>query len=196
MHPAFAVIQFGPFKSDYHNAVVDRGFQEALSDFLVAQLLPQVDEPFENTSGRLVATYDLPKHTGPASAVRDIYTLDVAFRRPIGSDKITADLAYSPKQQSFTPRFRGTPFRLLTAARQQAEIERTTKIRAVCAGILRCELVGSVVCPCCGAELHITTTPSLFDVSCPARCFSYNFHRDEQTGEFLHGHFFCAPLSG
>jgi hypothetical protein len=36
----------------------------------------------------------------------------------------------------------------------------------------------------------------LFDVSCPGRCFSYNSHRDEQTGEFLHGHFFCAPLTG
>jgi hypothetical protein len=82
MHPAFATIEFGPFKSDYHKAAVDTDFRDLLNDYLVGQLLPQVDEPFENTVGRLVATYDDQKYCGPNSAVRDFYTLDFEFQRP------------------------------------------------------------------------------------------------------------------
>ena len=36
MHPAFASIRFGPFKSRYHNETVNDDFKEALSAFLEA----------------------------------------------------------------------------------------------------------------------------------------------------------------
>jgi hypothetical protein len=30
-------------------------------------------------------------------------------------------------------------------------------------------------------------------LSCPRGCFNYNFHRDPETREFMHGHFFARP---
>src|SRR5688572_7817443 len=109
MHPAFATIAFGPFRSDYHNAAVNEDFREALSDYLASQLLPQVDEPFATTTGTLHATYDDQKYCGPNSAARDLYTLEFEFQRPSGGDAIKIDLAFSPKQRSFSPRYRGKP---------------------------------------------------------------------------------------
>ena len=42
MHPAFSVIQFGPFSTSYHRRVVDESFREAFSIYLEKELLPQV----------------------------------------------------------------------------------------------------------------------------------------------------------
>lgn len=192
MHPAFATIEFGPFKSDYHKAAVDTDFRDLLNDYLVGQLLPQVDEPFENTVGRLIATYDDQKYCGPNSAVRDFYTLDFEFQRPSGSDSIKADLAFSREQRLFAQRYRGTPFYLWTASRKTAQTRLTNEIKLVCDRILSGKIV-QAPCPCCGVELQIINTPGLFDVSCPSRCFNYNFHRDAKTGTFQHGHFICRP---
>ena len=192
MHPAFDTLQFGPFKSDYHSATVGAEFREALNDYLAAQLLPQVDEPFDSTAGRLVATYDDQKHCGPNSAVRHIYTLEFEFRRPSGTDTIKVDLAYSATKRSFSPRFQNRPLHLWTASSKEAQTRRTNSIELVCNRILRGEAT-TAQCPCCGAELGIVNQPALFDISCPARCFNYNFHRDRDTGAFEHGHFFCKP---
>jgi len=194
MHPAFATIKFGPFKTEYHNTSVDAEFREALSEYLVAHLLPQVDEPFDRTSGRLTATYNDEKHCGPNSAVRDIYTLEVEFHRPAGNDAIKIDLLYSGNLRCFSPRHRRQPLYLWTASRKKEQIDRNESIKAVCNRILRGG-AARAQCPCCGAELRITNTPGLFDVSCPGHCFNYNFHRDPQTGALLHGHFFCKPLT-
>jgi len=192
MHPAFTTIEFGPFKSTYHNGAVDTDFREALSDYLAAQLLPQVDEPFDTTFGRLLAAYDDQKYCGPNSAVRDIYSLEFEFRRSSGADTIKVDLAFSSKHRSFSARYRGKPLYLWTALRKEGQIRRTNGIKEVCDRILRGE-APTARCPCCGAALHVVNTSDLFDVSCPERCFNYNFHRDPETGTFLHGHFFCEP---
>lgn len=192
MHPAFAVIRFGPFKSRYHRDAVDVDFREALSDYLTAQLLPQVDELFESTAGTLRATYDDQKYCGPNSAVRDLYSLEFEFRRPSGSDAIQIDLAFSAKLRSFSPRYRGRPLYLWTAARKQTAIRRRSEIEEVCRRILDGEISPSP-CPWCDAGLRITNLPALFDISCPNNCFNYNFHRDPETGVFQHGHFFCQP---
>lgn len=192
MHPAFSTIEFGPFRSEYHRVAVDADFREALSDYLVAELLPQVDQPFGSTTGRLRATYDDQKYCGPISAVRDLYTLEFEFCRASGADSIKIDLAFCPKDRSFSPRYRGKPLHLWTAARKEAHISRKESIKAICDRILHGE-VSRAPCPCCGAALHIINAPALFDVSCPKHCFNYNFHRDPQTGEFLHGHFFSEP---
>jgi hypothetical protein len=49
------------------------------------------------------------------------------------------------------------------------------------------------VCPRCSARLSLIDSPGLFDLSCPEGCFNYNFHRDPETKEFMHGHFFSRP---
>ncbi len=88
MHPAFASIQFGPFASTYHRECVNDDFKEAFSAFLEAELLPQIEQPYESTTGRLTAAYDDQKYCGPRSAVRDIYRFEFAFQRSSDEDTI------------------------------------------------------------------------------------------------------------
>lgn len=195
MHPVFAAIQFGPFKSEYHQSAVDEDFREALSGYLVAQLLPQVDEPFDSTAGKLTAAYDDQKYCGPNSAVCDLYSFEFEFRRKDRADAIRLDLAYSRGQRTFSPRHRGKPLYLWTASRREEQHRRANDIRAVCNRILRGE-IASAQCPSCGAALQVIHNPGLFGVSCPEGCFRSNHHRDPQTGEFQHGHFFCGPPKG
>ena len=192
MHPVFASIKFGPFQSDYHKSATGADFREALSQYLVAELLPQVDEPFDRAVGSLRAAYDDQKYCGPHSAVRDLYTLEFEFQRSAGGDPIKIDLAFSPKEASFSPRRLGQPLYLWTTARKEARSHLQLRIKEICDRILRGEISGAR-CPVCNADLHVINNSGLFDVSCPGHCFNYNFHRDPQTGEFQHGHSFCTP---
>jgi hypothetical protein len=187
MHPAFANIQFGPFKASYHCKSVNDAFKEALSAFLEAELLPQVVQPYDSASGSLAAAYDDQKYCGPRSAVRDIYKLEFTFRRPAGDDTIKTELIFDPKEQSFTTRHR-RPFFLWTVARKERKKREREAIEDVCRRIAnREQTIGN--CPLCLASLQIIDTPDLFDVRCPERCFNYNFHREPTSGAFLHGHF-------
>lgn len=192
MHPCFAAINFGPFQSDYHAIAVDSRFREALSTYLASELLPQVDKPFESTSGSLNAVYDNQKYCGPNSAVRDLYRLEFHFHRASGDDAIKIDLAYSPSTQSFRPRYRGKKLFLWTETRKEKQKVQNIEIEHVCQLILRGEMQ-TANCPCCGNILSIINSPSLFDVSCSQGCFNYNFHRDPETGKFQNGHFFSGP---
>ena len=195
MYPAFAAIRFGPFASVYHREAVDDAFKRALSTFLEAELLPQVEQPYESASGRLTAAYDDPRHCGPRSAVRDIYRLEFAFHRPAGSDTVEADLVFDPRTLAFAARPHRPPLYLRTATRRRRDELEVQAIRDVCRRIADHEPVAAV-CPLCSSPLRVVDMPELFDVRCPGRCFNLHSHRDPATGGFLHGHFFRRGLPG
>lgn len=188
MHPAFANIQFGPFASAYHSGAMTLEFKEALGAFLEEELLPQVEQPFESTSGTLVAAYDDERYCGPNSAVRDIYKLELAFRRSSGDDTIEVELVFRANASAFSTR-RNKPLYLWTPARRDRYQAEGRRIQHLCGCIAKHEGV-EAVCPSCSAVLRVHDSPGLFDVSCPNRCFKYNYHRDPANGELLHGHFF------
>ena len=188
MHPAFASIQFGPFASSYHRDAVSDDFKESLSAFLEAKLLPQVEQSYESTTGRFTASYNDHKYCGPRSAVRDIYKFEFAFQRPSGDDTIKTELAFDPKTRAFTTRH-DRPFYLWTVSRRQRYQQERQAIQDLCRCIVEHEQVAAV-CPLCSAPLRVIDSPGLFDVSCPERCFDYNYHRDATSGALLHGHFF------
>jgi hypothetical protein len=192
MHPAFSTIEFGPFDATYHRAVVDDRFREALSEFLERELLPQVDGPFSRTQGRLTAEFNAEKYCGPNSAVRDAYKLEFTFLREHGADEIKAQIYRDPKTGSFRPRLNGRPLVLWTEKRkveQQCFRDRIDQmVKRIQAGER-----SQWVCPRCSARLSLIDSPALFDLSCPQGCFDYNFHRDPETREFVHGHFFSRP---
>ncbi|WP_434041537.1 MULTISPECIES: hypothetical protein [Sorangium] len=188
MHPAFASIQFGPFASAYHSSAMTLEFKEALGAFLEEKLLPQVEQPFESTSGTLVAAYDDERYCGPNSAVRDIYKLELAFRRSSGDDTIEVELVFRANASAFSTR-RNKPLYLWTPARRDRYQAEGRRIQHLCGCIAKHEGV-EAVCPSCSAALRVHDSPGQFDVSCPNRCFKYNHHRDPANGEFLHGHFF------
>jgi|GEM_PF-2256060 len=188
MHPAFTTIQFGPFASSYHREAVTDALKGTFSAFLEAKLLPQVEQPYESTSGRFVAAYDDQKYCGPRSAVRDIYRFEFVFHRASGDDTIKVELVFDPGTQKFATRHRRR-FYLWTASRRQRYQQERQQIQELCRRIADHEQVAAV-CPLCSARLRVIDSPGLFDVSCPERCFNYNYHRDPTTGAFLHGHFF------
>jgi hypothetical protein len=192
MHPAFATIELGPFHTAYHNTVVDESFREALSAFLETELLPQLDEDYRRTQGRLVAEFNEEKYCGPNSAVRDAYKLEFSFVREHGADEIKAQIYRDPKTGSFRSRFKGQSLILWTSkrkAQQQAFREAIDDIvKQIHAG-----KHSEWMCPRCSTRLSLVDSASLFDLSCPQGCFNYNFHRDPATREFRHGHFFAKP---
>jgi hypothetical protein len=187
LHPAFATIEFGPFSSHYHREMVNDEFKELLNGLLEAELLPQVEMPYESTVGKLVATFNDQKFCGPHSAVRDIYTLEFAFRRNEGDDTVKADLIFDAKARTFAVRH-NWPLYLWTVPRRQNYQMETEEIKSLCKRIARHE-EAPAICPRCAAKLCVVDTPDLFDVRCPKHCFNYNYHRDPTTGEFLHGHY-------
>jgi hypothetical protein len=192
MHPAFTNIEFGPFQTVYHRSAVNNGFREALSKFLEREVLPQLDEPWTRTQGRLTAEFDAEKYCGPNSAVRDAYKLELAFIRDSGADEIKAQIYRDTKTGDFRPRFKGRPLVLWTEKRKA---EQRTFRKAIDHVIKRIQAGEHFqwVCPRCSARLSLIDSPGLFDLSCPHGCFNYNFHRDLKTREFTHGHFFSKP---
>jgi hypothetical protein len=192
MHPAFATIQFGPFQTAYHKSAVDEVFREALSAFLERELLPQIEETYQRTQGHLTAEFNEEKYGGPNSAIRDAYRLEFSFIGEHGADEIKAQIYRDPKTGSFRPRYKGRPLVLWTAKRKAEEHAFRGAIEHLVQRILAGE-IRECTCPRCSACLSLVDSPGLFDLSCPQRCFNYNFHRDPKTREFMHGHFFSRP---
>jgi hypothetical protein len=188
MHPAFATIEYGPFATAYHRAALDDDFKSALSMFLESELLPQVDERFESTSGTLQAAFDDERYCGPNSLVKDRYILDFTFHGTASEVNVKANLEFAPMLRTFQCRDRSGLY-LWTARRRVEHNAKVHGIQSLCERIARRE-IRSAECPQCSRALTITDVPDLFDVRCPSRCFNFNFHRDPATGEFLHGHFF------
>ena len=188
MHDAFANLRFGPFNSAYHAEATNAGFKEILITFLETSLLPQVEHPFESVSGSLTAVYNDQKNCGPNSCVRDIYQLSLSFHRPTGDDSIKVDLVFNSQSRTFLTR-RNKPLYLWTVRRRENHLAQGRTIEALCARIAKHEPV-EAICPLCSAMLLVHDSPSLFDVRCQGACFKYNYHRDPNDGQFLHGHFF------
>src|ERR1700742_856967 len=101
MHPAFVTIQFGPFLTSYHQKAVDVQFRELLGAYLEKELLPQVEEPFDSTTGNLTAKIDDDKHCGPNSLVKDTYKLEFSFLRVGSSDDIKVQIRRNPRTGQF-----------------------------------------------------------------------------------------------
>jgi len=192
MHPAFSTIDFGPFHTTYHRQAVDEDFRQALSDFLERELLPQVDQPFTHTRGRLTAAFDEEKYCGPNSAVRDMYRLEFAFVRERSTDDVEAQICRHSVTGGFRTRFKGEPLTLWTERRKASQQAFREAIGQIVERVRSGEQ-SAWACPRCSAPLSLIVSPTLFDLGCPEGCFNYHYHRHPETGEFQHGHLFSKP---
>jgi hypothetical protein len=188
MSPVFATIRFGPFSTDYHRRAIDAGFREALGRYLTEELLPQVDEPFESTSGSLTALVGDERFCGPNSLVKDVYKLEFRFKRAGSCDEVSGEIRRDLKTGSFRPRYPHSPLFLWTARRRAENAAFEAIARRARAGE-----TGPWPCPRCGSVLKLSDLPELFDLACPRGCFALGFHRDPATGALRHGHFFSGP---
>src|SRR5262249_6488169 len=154
--------------------------------------LPQVDEPYDRTHGRLTAAFNQDKYCGPNSAIRDAYKFEFYFVRKNGADEIKADIFRDSKTGLFRQRFKGRQFFLWTAKRKAEQHKFQSSVQEIVERIQHGE-ESEWTCPRCAARLTLVDSPALFDLRCPVGCFDYNFHRDPQTKTFAHGHFFTRP---
>jgi hypothetical protein len=187
--PPSLQVTFGPFLSEYHRALVGETFREALGDFIRERLLSQVDHQVDAMVGGVVACFDEDKYCGPNSAVRNLFRLNLAFRHEDDESRIEIDLECGPQAAGFSPR-RGESLYVWTPSRRNRRQAEQTSVRLMVKHILE-EGVQIALCPLCSLPLRVVNTAAIFDVSCPARCFKFNFHKDED-GQPLHGHFFMG----
>lgn len=167
-------------------------FRQELERYLQAELIPQVDEPFERVEGSVTAEFNEERNCGPNSAVRDAYKLAIKFVRRTSADELAIPLYRDPKTGGFRPRSKGQPLFLWTEKRKTEEaVFRDTLDSLVQA--IQSGRKPTLSCPRCSAELRLVDTPDIFDLFCLNGCFTYNFHRDPKTREFRHGHFFSRP---
>lgn len=178
--------------TNYHCDRIADGLLSHLERFISAELAAQLPDPADDIHGTLTPCYNEEKYCGPNSAVKDVYRLDLSFR--IGTETVGTfkdDIRHEPVSQGFVPRYKHRKLLVITQARRLAQKKFSEAVHALCRRI--CEAhIREATCPKCSATLKIIDAPALFDVSCPERCFNYNFHRDPSTGEFQHGHVFFA----
>jgi len=183
-------IQFGPFSTQYHSALVDLKFKTALSAFLDRGLLTQLDEPADDAAGTLVATFDNDRYCGPNSLVRNLFTLELTLFGPDGTSDLKSDIEFDANTKSFSARTgHGHHFYLWTPSRKQDREAEMGLIQRLVDDFQRDHGVG-IKCPICNGHVSAIDDPAIFDVRCTEqRCFQYNYHKDD-TGRLAHGHFF------
>ncbi len=194
MHEAFATIKFGPFHTEYHRRAVDNEFKEAFSNYLETELLPQVDEAYETTEGAITSLVNEEKFCGPNSLVKDVYQFEFAFIRQGSRDEVKLEIRRDLKNDVFIPRYRHRTLYLWTQRRKEEHDRFCQAINDMVKRILEGQ-AGQWHCPECNAALSLVDAKAMFDLRCPSGCFNYNYHRNPETGGFLHGHFFADPSS-
>ena len=183
-------IQFGPFSTQYHSALVNDDFKSSLSGFLRSELFSQLDEPVSDADGTLTATFNNDRFCGPNSLVRNIFTLKISLYGDDGKSDLKSDIEYNPDTSAFSQRTgHGHNFYLWTPRRRQNRENEMEMIQRLVDEYRRTHKTG-LVCPICQGNVTGVDDPSIFDLRCVNnRCFVYNYHKDED-GRLAHGHFF------
>ena len=188
----FTGVQIGPFASAYHRGLAQDELRSAICSLLDSDVLPQVQAPFDSASGKLTAEFEDERYTGPNSAVRNLFNLELSLNRASKPDTLRAALRYDPSERTFAPR--RSPLYLWTVARSTRFREEELAIRKLCSRLSETP-ADDAACPRCGSRVEPHVGPAQVEISCPSRCFRFGFHRVPETGEFLHGHFFQSDPS-
>jgi hypothetical protein len=195
LQPSIERVKFDPPRSTYHqNLFLQQNFRNCLHRFIITSLLSQLDDLCDGISGEVTPIYNEDRYCKPSSLVRDFYNVKLSFW--FGNIEVATfeqQLQYITESTTFVSRHQRRKIYVWTRskkARQQALAE---SVASLCHQICQ-EQIMTADCPNCSAPLNICNLPSLFDVSCQNGCFNYNFHRNPNTREFLHGHtFFGEP---
>ncbi|MEZ6138682.1 MAG: hypothetical protein R3C53_27675 [Pirellulaceae bacterium] len=181
-------------RTSYHRGMIESGLLLRLQQFIIDDLSPQLPAPVDLVDGNITPCYNEDRYCGPSSAVKDTYRLDIRFlaaSEVLGTfkEEIEDDL----RSHGFKARYRHRKLLVITQARRAAQEALGRAVQTLCYRIAH-EQRTSASCPKCQNALNIIDGPRLFYVTCPSGCFTYDFHRDPKSGEFLHGHvFFGQP---
>jgi hypothetical protein len=149
-------IEFGPFKTQHHNSVVDARFRQALYAWIRRRVFPELSSPPNRISGRLWSNYDDEKYFGPLSAIKYRYQLELVSHVAGGTDEVNVTLDYGPSSGTFADD--KVPLRVDTPAKKQDRNLQLTQVMDVFARYLRGER--GITCPRCGGVLEISCSPN------------------------------------
>jgi hypothetical protein len=187
--PSIDRVKFDPPRSTYHQTLFSQqDFRNCLHSFILASLLPQLDDLCDRISGEVTPLYNEDKYCKPSSLVRDFYRIQLSFW--FGNREIAIfdmQLQYVAESNTFVSRHQRRKLYVWTQSRKARQQVLAESVALPCRQICQ-EQIMTTDCPNCSKSLNICNHPSLFDVSCQNGCFSYNFHRNPDTKEFLHGH--------
>jgi len=181
-------IKFGPFSAPYHQKLVNDRFKQNLSRFIDDVLLPQLDEDVNSIQGSVTAEFNQQRYCGPNSAVKDVFKIDLALTSQSGVSHYKARLKYD--DPTFSTR-RGSTFYLWTPARQKTREKQIETIQEIAQNIIE-KIEVKENCPVCNTAIQFTNTEYLLAIGCSNQCFSYHYHKDPETENVLHGHFFIT----
>lgn len=187
MQSPFDALRFGPFLADYHRRLATARFRSALSSFLEETVTPQMTRACTRVEGHVTATFNDERHTGPHSAVRNLFDVQLTVYHADSEAYLTACVRVAPESMTFSPRreppYLWTPERIARSRADEAVILELCRRLAEGAS-------DSEECPRCRAAVEAGIDPSCVSVICPTGCFYYDYHRVPETGEYVHGHFF------
>ncbi len=178
-------IEFGPFKTRYHMGLVGARFRASVERFISDVLVAQTDEGCSAAQGKVVAEVNEDRFCGPRSLVRDNFDFDLTLSFASGPATFKSRLRY---RDGGLTAVRGFSTYLWTQDRVAERERQTAAIEAICDEVL--DGGKPKPCPICQAPLEVVNVPAMFNVQCSKECFVYNFHRDPESGDCLHGHFF------
>ena len=102
-----------------------------------------------------------------------------------GISSYKAKLKY--KDSKFKPR-RGSSLYLWTPKRK---VEREIQVKGIEA-IVQKVVNNSEIndkCPICNSDISYINNQHILDISCNEHCFNYHYHKNPNSGKFVHGHF-------
>lgn len=178
-------IEFGPFKTEYHQTLAENGFRDAAIKFVNKNFVSQLEGDLNSVSGTVEAEFNEEKYCGSNSAVRNKFKFNLIFETSSGKASYKGTLKYSETEFEVA---RGSSLYVWTQARLDARKKQQSKIQEIANHILAKESFVNQ-CPVCFGEVNYLNTDHMFDLGCKSHCFIYSYHKDSD-GKFLHGHFF------
>lgn len=182
-------LQLGPFRHDYHQALADVDFRDALARLLDRELSPQLDDPIDHAEGSLVALHDSDVEVAECLLLRNKFRLEVAIHGGAGTSELKAEVLYDPATKSFAPwDDPQRPFYVWTPIRKQRREEEEAALKQLIDDIIKGRPFVAQ-CPICRDEISVVDNASLFSVHCERDCFKHRVAKDGQ-GNLRTGHFF------
>lgn len=178
-------IEFGPFKTKYHQDLAINGFQDAAIKFIHENFVSQLEQESYSVTGTVEAEFNEEKYCGSNSAVRNKFKFNLVFETSSGKASYKGTLKFT---ETAFEAARGSSLYVWTQSRLDARKKQQSKILEI-ANLILAKKSFENQCPVCFGEVNYLNTERMFDLGCKAHCFTYSYHKDSD-GKFLHGHFF------
>lgn len=181
-------LQFGPFTTAYHRKLVTDVFKDSARQFLVENVLPQIDHNIVEIDGALTPRATEDRNCGPHSGLKNCFSLDMRFFGQAETEysELETQLWYRSDRSEFHV-VKGSSLYVWTPKRRAERESWMAAIQHMMDSLLKGETI-SLYCPACFSDLSVRNTANCLDATCSNQCFRYRFRKDER-GRLSYGCF-------